>query len=216
MISRLSAALLFGLTAIAPAHAAVDCSDRSVVGGVALHDDSHNRRSGSFDNPWINRHHVFCGEINRRGKPVGFHYRQNGENPRTGPGNNNPEAARITGAIKPQEGPRGWHIYRGEEIEIWDSRRERYLLKPGFSTFFPDSCTPDQVLESIRYAVLYSRRPLPPNGGRFRGVSGPTEIDNRYCYRRESISRAERPFPISGFLNKLRDHGWTINTAYPG
>ncbi len=208
--------LAVGLLTAASGRAAVDCSDGAAVGNAALRPDHDGAQPGTFENPWVNRHHVFCGEINRRGRPVGFHYREDGEDPRLGPGNNNPAAARITGRIKSQDGASGWRIYRGDDIEIWDDSLERYLLKSGFSTFFPDGCSPSQVLASIRYAVLHSRRPLPANGGRFRGISGPAQIDERYCYRRDAAGRREQPFPVTGFLNNRRGYGgWVINTAYP-
>jgi hypothetical protein len=198
-----------------PVRAAMDCSDPDQTGKVALHSNESTGRPGSFANPWINRHHVFCGEINRRGKAVGFHHRPGGENPRAGPGGNNPAAARITGTIKPLEGAPGWRIYRGEGIEIWNGRSERYVPKASFSSFFPDNCTPAEVLASIRHAVMHANRRLPAKGGRFRGMSGPADATEGYCYLRDSASAPPRPFPMSGFLNNLKDAGWTINTAYP-
>lgn len=203
------------MAAVMPAAAAIDCSDGQVAGPVALHEGDGAAEAGSFANPWINRHHLFCGDINRRGRAVGFHYRQNGEDPRLGPGNNNPAAARITGPIKPQEGAPGWRIYRGEGIEIWSEAAERYVLKKGFSTFFPDNCGPEQVVASVRYAVLNAKRPLPAKGGQFRGMSGPGGPIDGYCYRRDSGNGPGQPFPVAGFLNQLSSQGWTINTAYP-
>ena len=207
--------LLGWLVVSAPAQAAMDCSDEQVTGRVTLLTNSGAPAPGTFANPWINRHHVYCGEISRKGKPVGFHFRAEGKDPRTGPGNNNPAAARISGQIKPQQGAKGWRIYRGEGIEIWDGRRESYRRKKGFSTFFPNNCTPAEVLASIRHAVLNASKPLPAKGGRFRGYSGPRGEPQGYCYRREREDGPGKAFRISGYLNNLRDGGWTINTAYP-
>ena len=203
------------LLAASSADAAVNCGNEKAVGLVPLFADNGAGKPGTFANPWINRHHVYCGNINRRGKAVGFHYREDGRDPVTGEGNNNPSAARITGKIKPDEGASGWRTYRGDDIEIWDNRRGRYVLKRGFSTFFPDNCTPADVLGSIRFAVANSRKPLPKKGGRFRGMSGPRSVADGYCYIRTDASGKRQPFAVTGFLNNLRHSGWTINTAYP-
>lgn len=211
----LAAVLLAGVLAGPPSLAALDCSDAATVGRVALDTGSGTAVPGSRANPWINRHHVYCGDINRRGKAVGYHYREDGQDPRAGPGDNNPAAARITGAVKPQAGAEGWRVYRGEGIEIWDDRSERYVRKRGFSTFFPDRCSPAEVLASIRHAMTQSKRPIPAKGGRFRGLSGPADGREGYCYRQDQAGGPKLPFPVSGFLNDLREGGWTINTAYP-
>lgn len=200
---------------VQPALAAADCSDPDQTGRVPLRMETGAERPGTFANPWINRLHVLCGEINRRGNAVGFHHRPGGEDPRTGPGGNNPAAARITGAVTLRKGAPGWGVYRGEGIEIWNGRTEQFVAKSAFSTFFPDNCTPAEVLASIRHAVQHANRPMPAGGGRFRGMSGPADAQSGYCYLRNGADAPPRPFAVSGFLNNLRDSGWTINTAYP-
>lgn len=215
IVCALGAVLLAGMLAGPPALASLDCSDAAAVGRVSLDPGAEAAPPGSRSNPWINRHHVYCGDINRRGRAVGFHYRADGQDPRTGPGNNNPAAARITGAVKPQAGAEGWRVYRGEGIEIWSEAAERYVRKGGFSSFFPDRCSPAEVLASIRHAVTQANRPIPAKGGRFQGLSGPADGRRGYCYRRESGGGPGEAFPLSGYLNNLRDRGWTINTAYP-
>ena len=215
VVLAVAAGLGAGVLAALPAAAALDCSDERAVAKLPLHEGGGAAEAGTFANPWINRHHVYCGDINRRGKAVGFHYRQGGSDPLTGPGNNNPAAARITGAIRPEAGEPGWRIYRGEGIEIWSGERRGYVRKNGFSTFFPDNCTPDEVMASIRHAVAHASRIPPKGGGRFSGQSGPSSLPPGYCYRRDAGEDRPLAFRISSFLNKLRGAGWTINTAYP-
>ena len=54
----------------------------------------------SDTDPAINLEHVFAGQINRRGKPVGFHSR---------PGGKNPAGARVTRRVS---GPNALGVYK--------------------------------------------------------------------------------------------------------
>jgi hypothetical protein len=103
--------------------------------------------------PAVNEAHVFEGEVNRRGKPVGFHSR---------PGGRNPPRARVVRIV---DGPNRLGVYVAE-VEI-RNRSGRWLRKT--STFFPDRLRRDEVLAAIRRS--YRDR---TTGGseRFRGPSG--------------------------------------------
>jgi hypothetical protein len=103
--------------------------------------------------PPVNEAHIFQGEINRRGKPVGFHSR---------PGGRNPAGARVTRII---QGPNRLGVYLAE-VEI-RNREGRWLRKT--STFYPDTLSRQDVVRAIRNA--YGRR---EGGGseKFRGPSG--------------------------------------------
>jgi hypothetical protein len=107
----------------------------------------------SDTDPPVNEAHIFQGEINRRGKPVGFHAR---------PGGRNPSGARVTRII---QGPNRAGVYVAE-VEI-RSRDGRWLRKT--STFYPDSLSRRDVVRAIVHA--YDRR---QGGGaeKFRGPSG--------------------------------------------
>ena len=63
---------------IAPASAQVNCAP-GMQGPVAFNPPPP--AVGTFANPWINQRHVLCGEINRWGNAVGWHYRQGGNDP---------------------------------------------------------------------------------------------------------------------------------------
>lgn len=103
--------------------------------------------------PAINLEHVFEGQINRRGRPVGFHSR---------PGGRDPAGARV---VRRVSGPNALGVYIGE-VEI-RTGSGRWLRKT--STFYPDSLGRDEVVAAILHA-WEARRDL--GGGRFQGPSG--------------------------------------------
>ena len=111
------------------------------------------------DEPWsdtdpaINLAHIFEGEINRRGKPVGYHSRPDGEDP---PG------ARVVRIVE-EENDAGVYI---ADVEI-RSRSGRWQGKR--STFYPDKMGRDEVVQAILHAWEDGQR---FRDGRFRGDSG--------------------------------------------
>ena len=102
----------------------------------------------SGTDPAINLEHVFAGQINRRGRPVGFHSR---------PGGRDPAGARVVRIVS-RENDLGVYV---AEVEI------RNLKKT--STFFPDDLSRDEVVAAILHA-WEERRDL--GGGKFQGPSG--------------------------------------------
>ena len=119
------------------------------VGPLAL-----ARQQWTPTRPAINETHVFEGEINRRGKPVGFHSRPNGRDPRD---------ARVARVI---DGPNRAGVYVAE-VEIRDPDSGRWLGKR--SSLFPDAMSRREVIDAILHA--WENR---TTGGaeRFRGPSG--------------------------------------------
>lgn len=93
----------------------------------------------SNSNPEINLWHVFEGEINRKGKPTGFHSRPDGRDPAN---------ARVV-AIKDR--PNSVGVYTAD-IEVRDGGQ----WKPKFSSFFPDQLSQQEVVEIIVYAYRNS------------------------------------------------------------
>jgi hypothetical protein len=92
----------------------------------------------SATSPPINQQHVFCGEWNsRKSRPAGFHSRPAGENPTT--------IGTLT--VTQQPNPKGLYGVRWSYAGHPDRRK--------FSTMFPDTCSRDQVLRSIGYAVKH-------------------------------------------------------------
>jgi Bacterial EndoU nuclease len=106
----------------------------------------------SRTSPPINLTHIFEGEINKRGKPVGFHSR---------PGGRDPGGARVVRIV---DRPNRAGVYTAE-VEIrsasgWRSKR---------STFYPDRLDQAAVIEAVLHA--FANRAA---GGaeKFRGPSG--------------------------------------------
>ena len=100
----------------------------------------------------VDLEHVFFGEINRRGKPVGFHSR---------PGGIDPEGAHV---IRVLDGPNDQGVYVAK-VELRDRRTGRWLEKT--SSIFPDELSREEVLAAIRNAHREGQGSEP-----FRGPSG--------------------------------------------
>jgi hypothetical protein len=124
--------------------------------------------------PSVNATHIFQGEINRHGKPTGFHARLNGQTPRH---------IRI---LQVKGKPNRAGVYTAQ-IAIRDPDTGKWKEK--FSSIFPDSMSPAEVIDAILHA--YENR----EEGRSRPWRGPSG----------------RGFPIEGYLL----HNGSINTAYP-
>ncbi|HEX5720578.1 MAG TPA: EndoU domain-containing protein [Thermoanaerobaculia bacterium] len=107
----------------------------------------------SDTDPAINLAHIFEGEINRRGKPTGFHSR---------PGGTDPVGARVARRVS---GPNALGVYIAE-VEVRNGSG-RWLRKT--STFYPDSLSLDEVVAAILHA-WEERRDL--GGDKFQGPSG--------------------------------------------
>jgi len=104
----------------------------------------------SRTSPPVNLTHIFEGEINRRGKPVGFHSR---------PGGRDPADARVVRIV---DRPNRAGVYTAE-VEIRSG--SRWLSKR--STFYPDRMDRAAVVQAVLHAFA--------NGGggeKFRGPSG--------------------------------------------
>jgi len=92
----------------------------------------HSSAKWSSTEPNINLWHVFEGEINRKGKPVGYHSR---------PGGQDPAGARIK-ALRDEPNRAG--VYTAT-IEIRDGDQ----WKQKFSSFFPDSMSQNEVINAV-------------------------------------------------------------------
>jgi len=95
---------------------------------------AHGEKVWTRTDPAINATHIFLGEINRRGKPTGYHSRPEGRDP---------DNARV---IRRQEGPNAAGVYTAR-VEIRDPGSGRW--KDKFSTFFPDHLTHKEVIAAI-------------------------------------------------------------------
>lgn len=108
----------------------------------------------STTDPNVNLWHVFEGETNRSGEPVGFHSRPGGENP---PG------ARL---VRVRDGPNRHGVYTAR-VEVLDREEGRWEQK--FSSFFPDALSRDEVVDAILNAYRESPN---PRAQPFDGPSG--------------------------------------------
>jgi hypothetical protein len=106
--------------------------------------------------PRINEGHVFEGEINRKGRPVGFHSR---------PGGRDPRGARVVQVVSR---PNRQGVYEAR-VEIRDPESGRWLGKR--STMFPDSMSREEVVRAILNAY---RQRTTGKSERFRGPSDPS------------------------------------------
>lgn len=86
----------------------------------------------SSTKPNLNLWHVFEGEINRSGKPVGFHAR---------PGGIDPANARM---LSVRDKPNRLGVYTAT-ISIRDGDQ----WKEKFSSFFPDAMSKDNIVEAV-------------------------------------------------------------------
>ena len=127
----------------------------------------------SSSNPEINLWHVFQGEINRKGKPTGWHSR---------PGGQDPANARIV-SIKDRPNKAG--VYTAN-IEVRDGGQ----WKSKFSSFFPDNLSQQEVIDVIVYAYNNSNN---PNKQPWSGPSGLGFQVQGYTSSRGGINTA---FPV--------------------
>jgi len=138
----------------------------------------------------INQAHVFCGEW-KNNAPKGFHSRPKGENPAT------------VKQFRVQDKPNAAGIYTGKWIHADSAGQEK------FSTMFPDSCSSEQVLNSIAYAAAH-QEPCPsgaPSWSRCGKNRPETAGKDRTDYCGSSSPRFVIAFaPPQGGL---------INTAFP-
>lgn len=106
--------------------------------------------------PVVNQKHVFCGEINKKGKAVGFHSR---------PGGTLPATVQVTDdtVIAPTTST---GIYEMTKFDILDGNQGP--ASKTRSTMFPDSCSHEQVLAAIVNAASGNTT----DTGKFTGSSG--------------------------------------------
>jgi len=127
----------------------------------------------SDTSPNINLLHVFEGEINRKGKPTGFHSRPNGQDPSN---------ARVK-SVRDQ--PNRFGVYTAT-IEVRDGNQ----WKSKFSSFFPDDLSKDEVIDVILHAYNNSNN---KNSQPWEGPSGTGYRVQGYTSGQGGINTA---FPI--------------------
>ncbi|MBX2838468.1 MAG: EndoU domain-containing protein [Gammaproteobacteria bacterium] len=127
----------------------------------------------SSTNPEINLKHVFAGEINRKGKPTGFHSR---------PGGNDPATAKL---LSVRDQPNSLGIYTAT-IAVRDGDQ----WKEKFSSFFPDHFSQQDVIDAVINAYNNSSN---PKAQPWQGPSGHGFAIQGYTTNRGGINTA---FPV--------------------
>lgn len=153
---RHAALLLLPLLCLAPAP--------TLAAGPSCADEGFG---WSKTQPSVNLRHVFCGEYNRRGKPVGAHSMQ--------------IISTSKDVIKVADPTR---TVDGLSIRPVTFSNQETL---NFKSFYPDACTIDQVTQSALYAAANSK----PVDGWQQGPSGPKEGGATYC-----LDSKGQPFTI--------------------
>ncbi|SDJ64432.1 EndoU nuclease [Ferrimonas sediminum] len=135
----------------------------------ALADDcQQNHTRWSDTRPAVNIGHVITGEINKKGRAVGFHSRSGGKDP---------QGARL---IRVTAQPNSKGIYRGQVAlcngQGWTDKRAN-------STFYPDSWSHDQVVDAIIKAYRASDQ---PEYGKWSGTVDGITIEGYMCNQGQS------------------------------
>ena len=125
--------------------------------------------------PSINLAHIFKGQINKHGKPVGFH---------VAPRVIEPEGSHIKKVIS---GPNKAGVYTAT-VEIYDPQRKKWKEK--FSSIYPNDLSKQQIIDSILNA--YSHDML-SSDFKWRGPSGHGFLIEGY---RNKTGAIETAYPV--------------------
>lgn len=131
-----------------------------------------NRSTWSDTDPALNITHIFEGEINRRGKPVGFHVfppDKGYPNSRIKEFLSGPNKSGVTTAI----------------VEILDKKENKW--KDKFSSLFPKSLSRQEIITAILKASSLSEL---EKGAKWRGKSGYGFYIEGYRYNDGAINTA--------------------------
>ena len=160
-------------------------------GSVASEMDCARISHWSQTDPPVNQQHVFCGEWkNRKNRPTGFHSRPAGKNPAT------------VGTLKITQQSNARGLYGVRWSYAGHAGREK------FSSMFPDTCSREQVLKSIVYAVNHPRT-CPKGAPHWAkcGPNKPTGGGQGYC---ETSDKSIFTIAFAELRNSNK-----INTAFP-
>lgn len=211
--SHLTIGLLTALGSL-PALAQINCAPGAAGINPVPVQVSNAAIANSRVNPQINQRHIFCGEINNAGQAVGFHSRPGSHDPILGPGPVIQQAASIAGGlayiVPPGNNHPGPYRYLAN-VRVWNQATNAWVAKFAPSTFYPDSCSQQEVIASIRYAYMHPYAAVGPAGGAnlFSGPSAPAPAAPGFC-----TGEAGNSFTINGYLNLIGGNWW-LNTGYP-
>ena len=143
--------------------------------------------------PQVNLHHVFCGELNKRGKVTGFH---------AFPKDNKPSTF-ISAKQKTEPDHRGVFNMRNIKLTLEGKKQTK-----NFSSFFPEHCSFEHIVKSIQYSHTHSTGGCKSPSWAICGPSAPKDIKKQtgYC-----LGLDHSPFQIASPKSK----SGRINTAFP-
>lgn len=133
-----SLSLIIGILTSGPAMAQIVCPQDNSTG-----------------TPIVHQQHIFCGEINKKNKAVGFHSRPGGLNPATVTNTPAPVPTALSG------------IYELFNFNITENGITKVKAR---STVFPDACSQADVIAAIQNA--YTHRTSGGPNKKFQGPSG--------------------------------------------
>ncbi|MFM2477353.1 EndoU domain-containing protein [Celerinatantimonas sp. MCCC 1A17872] len=143
----------------------------------------------------VNQHHIFCGEINKKGNAVGFHSMPGGDSPSTFIMAEQASAPAASG------------VYVLKKILLKINGKQ---VTKSYSSMYPNSCTVAQIEKSIVYAYQHN------NGHCTSGVTwafcGPSaplgDNSNSYC-----IGDNGKPLTLATAVDNADKS--KINTGFP-
>lgn len=136
--------------------------------------------------PRVNAEHIFHGEINKKGKAVGFHHER---------GIGYEGKARVTEIT---QAPNEMGVYKGK-VEIFNPATGQWIAKGPESTFFPKEWDRAKILNEVKGAYANSTT-LPT--GKWSGTSPSGVSIGGYIDKNGKINTA---FPELAPLNKIKE-----------
>ncbi|MCF6217489.1 MAG: EndoU domain-containing protein [Gammaproteobacteria bacterium] len=140
----------------------------------------------------LNLKHIFCGEINRKGRVVGFHAMPNGH----------PPSSYRDAELADQPNRQGIYTLRNIQLIFKEQHRK------GFSSMFPSHCSAEQIKHSIVYSIHQQQGKCTSPSWASCGPSNPGVSDSKFCTGLDG-----RSYLIASA--RLRDNPQRINTAFP-
>ncbi|MDX1736727.1 MAG: EndoU domain-containing protein [Alphaproteobacteria bacterium] len=168
-----------------------DAADMRIACDIDIASLRENRIANKKTGSWG---HIFCGDINlRKGRATGYHHRVSGRDS---------AIARVgdISKINPETG-----VYEAAPVEVFHNGK--WFYKKRGSSFFPDQCTRQQVVNSVLYAAENHICRFP--NGKWGGMSAPSSQGNEenYCYGIDG-----QQLVVNGYFTKDPNH---IATAWP-
>lgn len=192
-MSRSLTALFYGASALIAVASYQGHADSVMSGGVtclrAREAEASIAKETDIDVP-----HIFCGAVSKSGRSSGYHHRYKGKDAQT---------ARLDEIISENKAT---GVYVGRGVEIWDGGS--WVRKKGISSFFPDTCSIEQVLRSIDHASRNIQCRY--RNGKWSGQSAPASSkgNGQYC-----LGNDGSVLTVQGYFERRTQN--EVATAWP-